>query len=132
MLERQKDAHVARGRVERADEGDDEQRPEVVEHSEAEAGEDHEQGSGDQQHARVAPDAGEPDGQGEQGRAEQGGRGQHAHMQGVEAEQQQIGRQDDADEAVARGPQPAGGKEQPGLGRGARRQQLHHHASNHP
>ena len=71
MLERQKDAHVARGRIERADEGDDEQRPEVVERSEAEAGQDHEQGGGDQQRARVAPDAGEPDGQGEQGRAEQ-------------------------------------------------------------
>ena len=80
--------------------------------SEAEAGQDHEQGGGDQQRARVAPDAGEPDGQGEQGRAEQRGRGQHAHMHGIEAEQQQIGRQDDADEAVARGPQPAGGKEQ--------------------
>jgi hypothetical protein len=132
MLERQKDAHVARGRIERADEGDDEQWPEVVESSETEAGQDHEQGSGDQQRARVAPDGGEPDSQGQQSRAEQRGRGQHAHTDGIEAEQQQIGRQDNADEPVARGPQPAGGKEQPGLGRGARRQQLHHHASNHP
>jgi hypothetical protein len=75
LLEWQEDADVAGRGVERADKGDDEQRPEAVEGCKAQSGQGHQQACGQQQRARRPPHSDDSDGQGQQRRPEQRGGG---------------------------------------------------------
>jgi len=61
LLEWQKQAHATRGRVERAHEGHDEQRPKVVEQREARARGGHQQRRADQQTADFEAMCDQPD-----------------------------------------------------------------------
>jgi hypothetical protein len=51
--------------------------------------------------------------------------GQHTHLEGIEAERQQIGRQQDADIAVGQRPQAARQDQSPGIGIRRRRKEPH-------
>jgi hypothetical protein len=109
MLQRQEHADIAGTGIERADEGDQQQRPEGGKVGEQQPGGDHQQGRGQQHPAvveAVAPWA--PSSQVASGRTQQGGGAQHAHLPCAQAQRQQIGRQQDTDEAIDEGPQGRG------------------------
>jgi hypothetical protein len=57
--------------------------------------------------------------QGQGGGAQQGRGADDAHLEGAQAQGQQVGRQQDADEAIDEGPQGAGHEQQAGFPRHA-------------
>ena len=70
LLNRQEDADIARRRVQRADEGDDQQGPERREGGEADTGQRHQQRGAEQQPVRAEAMAPGADGDGRERRAE--------------------------------------------------------------
>ena len=123
LLQRQEQADIARGRVERADETDHHQRPEARLQREADAGGDHQQGRAEQQQARAVAMGAEAHQQGQRRRSRQRRGGEDADMEGVEAQELQIYGQQQADEAVAEGAQAPAQQQQPSLRPGVARQQ---------
>ena len=105
VLERDEHAGAAAGRIDRADEGDDQEDGIVVGGCVGEPARDHQRGGREQQPAHVVSGAEEPDAQGQQRRAEQGQRRDHADVERRQAERGEIDRQQDRDEAVAEVPQ---------------------------
>jgi hypothetical protein len=87
---------------------------------EQQPGGDHEQGRGQQHPAVVEAVAMGAQQQGERGGTQQGGGAQHAHLECAQAQRQQIGGQQDTDEAVDEGPQGAGNEQQAGFRGSAR------------
>ena len=111
LLGWQEDADVAGGGVEGADEGDDQQRPEVMDEGEAEPGGDHQQRGAQEEQLTPEPVGDETDQQRQGGRAEEGRRRHRADLEPVEPERGQVEGQEDADEAVAEGPHCAGAEQ---------------------
>ncbi len=111
LLGGEEDADITGRGVERADEGDQQQRPEVVDEGEPEPGDDGEHRAADEQFAQVQPVGDQPDQQGERGRAEHGGGGDHADLHRAESQLDQVQRQQHADEAVAKGAHTARGQQ---------------------
>jgi hypothetical protein len=119
LLERQEDADVSRGRVERAEEGDDEQGPEVLEPGEGDPGQRHQRGGPDQQPPTRGAVGVEPYEKREEGRAgERRGR-DHAGLERAVAEIEEIDRQQQTHEAIADRPQAARGEQKARLRRDA-------------
>ena len=123
MLEREEHAHVAGARVDRAEEGDDEQRPERRDAGEADPGCGHQQRRAEQQ------DAGRPavtdgtHGQCRHGRTGERGRAEEADVELAEAERKQVGGQQHGDVAVGKGAQAASDEERQNGGVDAGRKQ---------
>ena len=115
LLGRQEDADVAGGGVEGADEGDDQQRPEVMDEGEAEPGGDHQQRGAQEQQLTPEPVGDETDHQRQGGRAEEGRRRHRPDLEPVEPEGGQMEGQEDADEAVAERPHRPRPEEHPGV-----------------
>ncbi len=124
VLERQEHADIAGTGVERADEGDHQQRPERAEAGEADAGGGHQQRRAEQQRARrraVAPGA---DRQRGQRRSRERGGAEHADGELAVAQRQQVRRQQHRHRAIDEAAQRAGGDQRAGGGgvRGVQRQ----------
>ena len=100
MLERQEHAHVARARVERADERHEQQGPEVREAGEPHAGGEHQQGRTEQQLALAEAMTPGADRERRNRRSEQRRGAQYADGPDVESEREQIRRQQDRDVAI--------------------------------
>jgi hypothetical protein len=111
MLERQEEAHVAAGGIQRSHHGHDEQRPEGAHRSERDAGGRHERASTQEQRAVLEAVRVQPDREREKSGSKQGGRREHADLQRIEAQQQEVNREQQAHEAVAEGAERAGGED---------------------
>ena len=105
LFKRQKDAHVPCRRIEGTDEGDNEQRPEVLHEREGDAGRGHENRGGDEESAAREAVGDDPDAEGEGSRARQRHGRKYADPEGVEAKRRQIGREQQADQTIAERPQ---------------------------
>jgi hypothetical protein len=115
MFQRQEYADVARTRVQRTDEGDHEQGPELRLTGESEPGGYHQDRGGKQQlpvPETVSP-ASDSDGRG--GGSQQGGCAEYAHFPGAETESQQIGGKQHGNIAIDERTQSARDKQQPRL-----------------
>jgi hypothetical protein len=123
LLQGQEEADVARRGVERADEGDQEQRPEALGQGEGDAGQRHQRGGAEEQAAPGEPVGVEADEEGEDRGAGQGRGRDQADLERAVPEGGEVGRQQQADQPVAEGAQGPRDEQQPGLGRGARREQ---------
>ena len=105
VFERQEDAHVAAGRVQRSDERDHEQRPEAFETGKAQSRRRHQETRGEQGPTPRNPVGDQPDGQRQQGGAQQCRGRDDPDTEGIVAEAREMERQQDRDVAVAEGPQ---------------------------
>ncbi len=112
MLQRQEYADIAPARIQRADEGHQQQRPEVRQAGEAQASRRHQQGRGQQQEARRGMMSPGTERQRRQRRTEQGRRAQQSDMPEIVAQRQQVGRQQHRNVTVDESAQAAG-KQQP-------------------
>ena len=132
LLGRQEHADVAGRRVHRADEGDDDQRPEVGERGEAEPGGDHQER--DVLEQATAPDAmaAQADEERQRGRAEQRRRDDDADAGVRQPQRRQVRRQDDADDPVAERPDPPRLEQHGRVATGAGRQEPHPGIIPHP
>ena len=107
VLEWQKDADVAARRVQRADDRDHQQRPEVGRDCKAEAGGRHQCRGGEQQRAEIEAMRVMADDERQRSRAQQRARRDDADLERRESERQQVHRQQQADEAVPERAKPA-------------------------
>ena len=93
LLEGEEYAHVAAGRIERADHRDQQQRPEIRDDSETDARRRHHDSGEEQQSTQSEAMRGEPDGQGENAGAQQRAGGDGSDFERAEPELDQIERQ---------------------------------------
>ena len=107
MFERQEDAHIPARRIERANEGDKQQRPEGVEPGEAQPCAGHEQRGGKQAALEVHAMGDKAERQGQQGRTQQRAGRDQPNADRTEAEPRQVDREQDSDKPVAEGAYPA-------------------------
>ncbi len=116
MFQRQEDTDIAGAWVHRADEGNEQERPEVRETGEQQAGAAHQPGGGEQQLALriTAPPLAHR--QRHQRRAEQRRRADQPDVPHAQTERQQVDGQQNGDIAVGEGPQRATDQEPPRLG----------------
>ncbi len=119
LLERGKYADIAGRGIERADEGDDQQRPEIGGEHDGGAGRGHQQRGGQQQTAAAIAMGDHADGERHDAGAEQGGGDDEADVERAESEQLQVERQQQAHEAVAESARPACPQQDAGVGRGS-------------
>jgi hypothetical protein len=103
LLQRLEHARIAGSRVHRADERDDEQRPERRRGRKSRAGRRHQRGCGDQQPPARMPVRDQTHPQREQRGADQRGRHDRADRQRTEADLDQVDRQQQRDESVGEG-----------------------------
>lgn len=122
LLRRQEDTDVPPRRIERSDEGDDDERNEGREQPEAGPGHGHQRAGQEQHRARVDPIAGEPHCERQHGGAEERGRDEDSDLDRAEAQREQVGRKDHARESVRETPHAARGHEAAGPRLGAARQ----------
>jgi len=107
LLRRQKDAHVARRRVQRTEDGDDQERPERRQSGESDPGREHDQRRADEHAPSLDPMAAEPECHRERGRAEERPGHDRADPDRREPEPAQIAREKHAHEAVHEAAEPA-------------------------
>ena len=105
LLQRQEEADIAGGGVERADEGDQEQRPEALGQSEGDAGQRHQWKQHRSRRARGEAVGVEADEQGKDRGAGQGRGRDQADLERAVPEGGKVGRQQQADQPVAEGAQ---------------------------
>ena len=105
MFERQEEAHVAAGRVQRADKRDQQERPEVLDPGKAQSGRRHQETSGEQGTTPRDPVGDQPDGERQQGGAQQGRGRDNPDPEGVVTESREMEWQQDRDIAISEGPQ---------------------------
>ena len=108
LFERDVYPDVAGGRIYRADESNRGDENEVLDLGDRDPGEDHQHRASQKQRAHVVARRQVPDRQGRRGRAEKRGRCNDADLERIEAQLQQIGRQDDGGEPVAESARGAG------------------------
>ena len=116
MLQRQEHAHVAGTRVEGADEGDDQHRPERGLARKAQPGGGHQDRRGAQQPVGSKPVAPGAHHKSRQRGTQHRGGAYDTHLQGVESDCQQIGRQQHCHVPVAKRTQPTCRQQQRGFG----------------
>src|SRR6185295_14371068 len=100
VIERHENARVAAARVEGADAGDEEERPERGKPRETEPGRRHQQGRREQQAADREAMTPAPDGERGERRAEQRRRADDPDLEQAQPQRQEVRRQDYGDEAV--------------------------------
>ena len=105
MLKGQEDADVTGRRIYGSDECDQQQRPEGLQAGEAQARRDHQSGGGQKRPAMAKASGDQSGKQRETGRSQQGRGGQHADLERIETERQEVGGQQDADIPVRHCPQ---------------------------
>ena len=111
MFQRHEDADAAGGRIDRAGKGDDQEQRVIVDDGKGDASGDHQAGSREQKLAVIVARADKADADSQEGGAKERSRGNNANLQRIEAEREQIDRQEDGYEAVAEITQRAGRKE---------------------
>ncbi|MDB5905736.1 MAG: hypothetical protein JWM26_4614 [Betaproteobacteria bacterium] len=113
VLERKKNADPAARRIERADERDRQQRPEIADRREAHAGRTHQQRRRDEQGSIVITVRAKTDHERHDTRPEQRGGGDDADFERAETEREQIDREQQAHVAVGKGPQASAQQQSP-------------------
>ena len=115
LFQRQERADVAAGGVERAHAPHHHQGPESAQSREGQSRQAHQAGGRDQQAPRADAMGDGADRQRQGRRAQQGGGGEHAHLQRGKSQGGEIDRQQERDETVPEGAEPSG--QQQGAGR---------------
>jgi hypothetical protein len=104
VFERQEDADIAARRVQRSDKGNHEQRPEAFKSGKSQSRHGHQETRGEQAAAAGDPVGNQPDGQRQQGRAQQRGGRNRPDTQGIVTEAREMEWQQDRDVAVTERP----------------------------
>ncbi len=94
--------NVPGGRIHRADKGDHRNEDEMLQAWDCDPGHHHQGRAGEKQRAQAVARSQEPDGQGGGGRAEERSGGHQADLKRIKPNLEQIGRQDDGGEPVAK------------------------------
>ena len=101
MLQRNQHAEIAAGRIDAADEGDQQDRRESFCRRKNQAGEDDQSGAGEKQVSQFKARCDEARDQGQSGRSQQRSAGDDADLLRAKADHREVDRQDDDRKAVA-------------------------------